>query len=82
MVTMAMAMANRKGTTNSKMVRNQHAGGATSMDIVRKTVANESRQTLHAKASPVGEEEEQQEIQGAVGKMYTGQLATVFSGFH
>jgi len=37
------------------------------------------------KASPIGggdEEEGQQEVQGAVGEMYTGQLATVFSGFH
>ncbi len=34
------------------------------------------------KASPVGEDDEQQEVQGAVGEMYTGQLATVFSGFH
>jgi hypothetical protein len=37
------------------------------------------------KASPIGggdEEEGQHEVQGAVGEMYTGQLATVFSGFH
>jgi len=34
------------------------------------------------KASPVGEEDEQQEVQGAVGEMYTSQLSSVFSGFH
>jgi len=51
MVTTATATANQRGTTNSKMVRNQHAGGATSMDTVKKTAANESRPTLHAKAS-------------------------------
>ena len=37
------------------------------------------------KASPIGggeEDEGQHEVQGAVGEMYTGQLATVFSGFH
>ena len=34
------------------------------------------------KASPVQEEEEDKEVQGAVGgQMYTGQLASVFSGF-
>jgi len=33
------------------------------------------------KASPVGDGEDQQETQGAVGEMYTGHLATVFSGF-
>jgi len=33
------------------------------------------------KASPVGEDEEQKEVQGAVGEVYTGQLASVFSGF-
>ena len=58
MVTMATVMANGKGTTNSKMVQNQHAGGATSMDIVKKTAANESRQMLRAKALmdlPIGQ---------------------------
>ncbi len=55
MVTMetAMAMVKAKGITNSKMVPNQHAGGATSMDTVKKTAANESKQTLHARASTV-----------------------------
>ncbi len=34
------------------------------------------------KASPVQEEDEDKEVQGAVGgQMYTGQLASVFSGF-
>ena len=34
------------------------------------------------KASPVGEDEEDKEVLGAVGgQMYTGQLASVFSGF-
>jgi len=34
------------------------------------------------KQSPVGEDDDQKEIQGAVGgEMYTGQLASVFSGF-
>jgi len=34
------------------------------------------------KQSPVGEDEDQKEVQGAVvGEMYTGQLASVFSGF-
>jgi len=50
-------MANKKGTTNSKTVPNQHAGSATSTDTVKKTAAIESWQTLHAKASmalPIG----------------------------
>ncbi len=95
MVTMVTATvtANKKGTTNSKMVPNQHAGGVTSTDTVKKTAANESKQTLHAKVSmalpigqnkkpsSVGEDEEQQEAQGAVGEMYTGQFANVFFGF-
>ncbi len=33
------------------------------------------------KASPVGEDKEQHEIQGVVGEMYTSQPATLFSGF-
>jgi len=55
MVTMetATAMVKAKGITNSKMVPNQRAGGATSMDTVKKTAANESKLTLHARASTV-----------------------------
>jgi len=33
------------------------------------------------KQSPVGEGEEHQETQGAVGEIYTGDLANIFSGF-
>jgi len=44
-------MDNKKGTTNSKTVPSQHAGGATSMDTIKKTAANKSRQMLRAKAS-------------------------------
>jgi hypothetical protein len=44
----AKAMVKTKDITNSKMVPSQHAGGATSMDTVKKTAVNESRQTLHA----------------------------------
>jgi hypothetical protein len=53
MVTMVTvtAMANQKETTNSKTVRNLHAGGATFTDIVKRIVANASRQTPHAKVS-------------------------------
>jgi len=51
MVTMetATVMANQKEITNSKMERNLHAGGVTSTDIVKKIVANVSKQTPHAK---------------------------------
>jgi hypothetical protein len=58
MATMATAMANRKGTTNSRMVQNQRAGGVTSTDTVKKTAANVSRQTCRAKAlmgQPIGQ---------------------------
>ncbi len=55
MVTMATATAtataNRRGITNSKMVRNLRAGGATSMDTVKRIVANASKQMLLAKVS-------------------------------
>jgi hypothetical protein len=47
----ATAMANQKEITNSKMVLNLRAGGATSMDIVKKIVASASKQMPHAKAS-------------------------------
>ncbi len=46
----AMATANRRETTNSKMVRNLHAGGVTSTDTVKRIVANASKQTLRSKA--------------------------------
>ncbi len=46
----ATAMANQRETTNSKMVQSLHAGGATSTDIVKRTVANASKQMPHAKA--------------------------------
>ncbi len=57
MVTMVTAMANQKETTNSKMVRNLRAGGATFTDIVKRIVANASKQMPRAKAStdqPIG----------------------------
>ncbi len=59
MVTMVTvtAMANQKETTNSKTVRSLHAGGATFTDIVKRIVANASRQTPRAKVSmdqPIG----------------------------
>jgi len=51
MVTMetATVMANRKETTNNKMVRNLHAGGVTSTDIAKRIVANGSKPTPRAK---------------------------------
>jgi len=60
MVTMeaATATVKAKGITNSKMVPSQHAGGATSMDTIKKIAINESKQTLHARAStaqPIGQ---------------------------
>ena len=51
MVTMetATVMANQREITNSKMGRNLHAGGVTSTDIVKRIVANVSKQTPRAK---------------------------------
>jgi len=43
--------AHPKATINFKTVPNQPAGGATSTDIVKRTVAKESRQMRHAKVS-------------------------------
>ncbi len=52
MVTMEMVMeANRKETTKCRMVPNQPAGTATSMDIVKKTVESASGRMLPAKVS-------------------------------
>jgi hypothetical protein len=57
MVTTAMATAmemvtdNRREIINIKMVRNLRVGGVTSTDIVKKIVANASKQTPHVKVS-------------------------------
>jgi len=87
MVTMetATVMANQRGTTNSKMARNLDAGGATFTDTVKRIKANAPCKGLNGstywpknKASPVGEEDDEKEVQGAVGgQMYTGQLVIV-----
>jgi len=54
MVTMeTVTTVKAKGTTNSRTVPNLRAAGATSTDTIKKTAVNESRQTLHARASTV-----------------------------
>jgi len=82
-------------TIKCRMVPNQHAGswyrniyGHRQEDCRKRIRENAPCRGLNGstywpkqKASPVGEVEDHQETQGAVGEMYTGHLATVFSGF-
>ncbi len=74
------------------MVTNHPAGTATYTDIIKKTVARALGRMLPAKVSmdwywpkqkqsPVVEDKDNHETQGAVGEMYTGNLASVLSGF-
>ena len=57
MVTTAMATAtemvtaNRRAIINFRMEQSRHVGGVTSTGIVKKIVANASKQTPHAKVS-------------------------------